>query len=401
MPTATRLGRELEQKRLELAQFINTRTTRDGLNFQGDDLKSFNDRNGEITRLHDEWMKSRTVEEAAQQNNLALKALQTVNRVGLYDGLYGAAATKSIGQYFVESADYRANRSNARAEFGVDVPEISLKALTTGNVPPFPLQQPGAVPYAVRRPVVADLIPQTDTEQPSVVYLEQTTQTFSAAPVAEGALKPESDLAWTRRTYPLEVLGHWIKITNQTLEDVAGIRDTIDQQLTLGLLLAEEVQLLTGDGEAPNLQGFLTKTGVQTQAVGEDDQYTAVMKGHTKVRYTGFADVTGGVMHPNDVQEIVTLKDTTGRFIYGDPTAAIANFRLWGVPTVVTSAITEGTALYGDFMMHSRIFRKGAVRVLVGLVDDDLKRNQQTLVVEERVALQIARPSAFVKVTGL
>jgi hypothetical protein len=51
--------------------------------------------------------------------------------------------------------------------------------------------------------------------------------------------------------------------------------------------------------------------------------------------------------------------------------------------------------------MYSRVWRKGGFRIVIGLVDDDLKRNQQTLVVEERVALQIARPSAFVKVTGL
>jgi HK97 family phage major capsid protein len=417
MPKAIELQKQLEQKRGELAEFVKSHTTNDGLDFTVDEIKAFNDRNDELGQLHDEYVKARQVEEIAQRNEEELKSLRDdlnkPNRRVPFGGggqQQEAPAFKSLGQAFTESREYLSNRNSSTSKFIVDIEGATLKTATdavktvfstaTGYVP-YPPQQAGAVPFANRRLVVADLLPQTDTEAPAIIYMEQTTQTINADTVAQGAVKPESAFVWTRRTVPLEVIAHTLPITNQTLEDVPGIRDILDQQMVYGLQYAEEEQILNGTGTSPDLQGFLTKTGVQTQALGVDDQFTAAMKAFTKVRFTGFADVTGGVMHPNDVQDIVTLKDTTGRFIYGDPTMAIGQFRLWGVPVVVTPAMTEDTGLFGDFVMYARLWRKGGIRIEVGFVNDDFARNQQTLRVEERAALQISRAAAFVKVTGL
>lgn len=407
MPTATEeMGRSLEAKRQELADFIKIRTTQDGrYDFQGDDLKAFNDRGAEISRLQDEFEQARAVEITQVENERALKSLRQVKRLPLFDGNFGSNGrrieAKSLGDLFVESAQFKAHTGGVRpTEWAVDL-DLSLKAITTEDALPYAAQQPGIVGYPSRRPVVADLVPQTETEQPSIIYLEQTTEDFQAAPVAETNVKPESDFGWARRTVSFEVIAHYTKITNQTLEDIPAIRDVLNNEMVLGLQLAEEYQLLNGNGTPPAIQGFLTKSGVQTQAKGSDNTFAAFLKALTKIRYTGRANPTGAIFHPNDWQDILLTQDSQGRFVFGDPALAQQNNALWGIRSVVTDAMTENTAFIGDFQMYSRLWRKGGIRTILGLEGDDLKRNQQTLLVEERVALQISRAAAFCKLTGI
>jgi HK97 family phage major capsid protein len=396
----------------------------------------------ELGQVHDKWVKARSIEDIEKRNEEQLKYLNEAassvpfpsgDPAGVDESKAASANRipanfRGLGDALINSKAFRESRGDSRPEFAIDIPGVSLKTAliarhrrdmgmdggavwggnvevkatmsTTAGILPYPPQQADVVPIARRRPTVADLMPQTDTQASSIIYLEQTTATNGAATVAEGATKPQSTLVWTRRTVPLEVIAHLLPITNQQLEDVDGIRDIVDQELVELLRLSEEAQILNGSGTSPDLQGILTKTGVQTQAKGADDIFTAAMRAFTLVRHTGFADVTAGVMHPNDWLAYVTAQDSTGRFIYGNPAEAVQP-RLWGVPIVVTTAMTENTGLFGDFSLYTRLWRKGGIRLEVGYVNDDFAKNQQTLRCEERVALQIRRPSAFVKLTGI
>jgi HK97 family phage major capsid protein len=423
MATAKEIGLKLEAKRGEMKRFLEARTTSAGLDFQGDDVQAFNDRNDELKSLTDQHNQLMAAENTARQNEDSLKSMRGVQRSGVYGGA-GASFTsggslagtnfsggfggsvKTLGELFLDSPEYKVHSGESPnvMRWAAQLPYDGVKAAlsTSTGVVPYPAQQAGFVPFASRRPVMRDLMPVSETDSKFVLYIEQTTQDFGAAPVAEGASKPETSLGTTRRNVELEVIAHHIKVTNQALDFIPGVREMIDQQGVLGLQLAEEDQILGGTGSSPQLQGFLTKSGVQTQAVGADDKFTAFHNAMTKVMFSpGFANTTGGAINPLDWNRIVTTKDTQGRFIYGDPFAATQNARIWGVPLVVTPAITEGTALIGDFLMYSRLWISGGVRVLVGYVGDDLTKNQQTIVVEEYAALQISRPAAFCKITGL
>lgn len=428
------IERELEQKRGELSRgFSEFKTLGDDQKAgKAEELKKLNDA---VNALQDEYVQAKSLEDMERQNQEALEGLKsnrTVDRRVAHGGgeypAQGAAAGgagaakseqeadeggieppegfKSLGQWFTRSQQYKANREDPNARYKVDIPGVTLKSAikavmtTAAGIVPYPAPQADVVPIARRRPVVADLIPQTETSAPSIIYLEQTTATNNAAAVTEGAAKPESALGYTRRTIPLEVIAHILPVTNQELEDIPGIRDIIDQELVAMLRLAEEGELLNGDGSSPNLTGIITRSGVQTQDKGTDDVFTAVMKAATLIRHTGFADVTAGVMNPNDWLGFVTSQDDLGRFIYGSPADEVTP-RVWGIPIVVTTAMTENTAVFGDFAGYARIWRKGGIRVEVGLINDDFQRNQQSIRVEERIALQVRRPAAFCLLTGL
>ena len=74
---------------------------------------------------------------------------------------------------------------------------------------------------------------------------------------------------------------------------------------------------------------------------------------------------------------------------------------VFGMPVVESEAMTENTALVGDFAMGATLFDREQSAIRVGLIDDQFVRNMQTILAELRAAFVVWRPSAFCQVTGV
>lgn len=386
-----------------------------------ENLEEFHRRNNELDDATKAYEGQREVVIAEAKNRLALANLSEIVRPDAFPGAGASekggspsaeylaarqAVVKTLGERFVESEAWKEFNPNARQPLSTVIKDgyDAVKTLMTtaaGFAPPNN-RGPVVVDYAVRRPVVADLIPQDQAAegQQVVKFMEETTFTNNAAAVAEGGTKPESALAFTERTQNIEKIAHWIPVTTEQLKYAPAVRAVIDNRLTLMLKLAEEIELLTGNGSSPHLQGFLTKSGVQTQAKGSDPVPDAIYKAFTLVRYTGFAEPSGVVMHPNDWQDVRLLRTADGVYIWGSPADAGPE-RIWGKPIIVTTAMTENTALTGDFQLYSHITRAGDVMIEVGWQGTQFVENKRTILAEEYLSLEVYRAAAFAKVTGI
>jgi HK97 family phage major capsid protein len=75
---------------------------------------------------------------------------------------------------------------------------------------------------------------------------------------------------------------------------------------------------------------------------------------------------------------------------------------LWGLPVVVTTSATVGTAVVGAFNTCAEVFRKGGITVeATNSNENDFLTNLIAIRAEERLALAVYRPAGFSTVTGL
>lgn len=311
---------------------------------------------------------------------------------------------KSIGQQVVESFEFK-NRHQMRNKFFLEIPDTSFKTLlTTAGTPGFTAPNPRTdmiVPFAQRRPIVADLISTTPTSLSVVKWMEQVTFTNSAGMVAEGAVKPESEFDWDEVSSTVRKIAHFIPITEEQMDDIPGFMSLLNNDMVLGIKLKEEDQLVNGSGTGNNLLGFLNHSNIQSQAFSTNNADT-ILKAMTKVSWTGYARTTGIVMHPTNWETTRLIKGATNSdYVLGSPLLDITP-RLWGVPVIITNVIAAGTALVGDFVGFSQIFMKLGVRVDVSDSHSDwFIYNKLAVRAEERLALVIKRGAAFCKATSL
>ena len=397
---------EVQTKRAALAEFIGDNWQE--RKFTDEELSEIDTRNKEIAGLHDEYKRLEAADMIARENAGEIKRANTpVDPVGF--GMPGgkpaqAQEEKSLGELFVQSPMFKNAGSGAmRKRLEVDLPGYEYKTTMTTSAgwAPVNARTNIVIPSAQRRPVVADLIPQDPTTNSAIKYMEETTFTNNAAVVGENSAKPESALALTERTSNVRKIATWIPVTEEQLDDVPQAAALINNRLALMLALAEETELLTGDNTGSHLNGFLTAV-TQSQARGTDPGPTAIYKSFTKIRFTGFAEPSGIVMHPTNWEYIAVLQDGNGNYIWGRPFDSGPVPRLWGLPVVVTPAETLNTALVGDFNTYSHISRRTGVTLRTSDSHaSNFISNVLVMLIEERLSLEIYRPNAFCLVTGL
>ncbi len=316
----------------------------------------------------------------------------------------GAEETKSAGQLLVESDGFKALAdSRAKGRTHVDLKAITSANATVGtgrsagtSLAPA-MRVAGIVAPPQRSMTLRDLIAPGSTEAASVEYVKQTGFTNNAAPVAEGAAKPYSDLTFDLVSAPVRTLAHLFKASKQIMEDSAALASQIDVMGRYGLKTVEENQLLNGSGTGQNLAGIVPQAAafnpafVPQDATGIDRVRLAMLQ----VRLAEY-EADGIILHPTDWAAIELVKDANAKYILSNP--AINNGKnLWGIPVVETTAMAVGKFLTGAFGIAAQVFDRWQARVEISSENaDDWEKNLLTVRVEERLALAVYRPEAFV-----
>lgn len=316
------------------------------------------------------------------------------------------AAVESAGDLFAKYTDehpeFKAGLANIRAGQTFAV-EVGRKAITNSGTTGAALNYPAQTVRPIleplqRRLMVRDLLAQGRTNAAAIFYPKESGYTNSAAVVSEGSLKPESDLTFTSVTEAVVTIAHWLRISKQMAADIPALTSYINNRLIYGLKQEEEDQLLNGSGTGGNLEGIYTAATLYSNTTSIANE-TDVDKLRLAILQAelAYAEVNGIVVHPTNWALMELTKDTTGQYVFAQPQNSTAP-RLWGRSVVATPAMTQGRFLVGDFAQHAQIFDREDASVAISSEDrDNFVRNMLTILVEERLALAIYRPEAFIK----
>lgn len=406
MPTLAEKREELSAKQDQLGDLFKKYP--DVASITPEDAAEIKRRNDELTDLGKEVDRLADLERIAQTTRRAQADLGAPKNGMVHQGVGArtdegkATPIRSLREILTTSVEYQAYVAGRAKTASFVLSPAEYKTLVTlGDINNVPTRRPGIVESAQEMRTVSDLLLQGTIDNNTMTYIEETTFTNAAATVAEGGTKPESVLDFTERTDNVRKIATWIPATRELLQDVAGFESYLRGRLTFMVARTEEVQILSGDGVAPNILGILNRSGIQTQAKGADPTPDAVYKAMTLVRNTGFAEPTGAVFHPNDWQDIKLLRTADGIYIWGSPSEDSPD-RIWGLDVRVTTAMTQNTGLVGAFRPYAQLFQREDVVVTVSTEHSTFfVENKVAILAEERMLLAVYRPAAFCKVTGI
>jgi HK97 family phage major capsid protein len=244
---------------------------------------------------------------------------------------------------------------------------------------------------------IRDLLDVGTTNSNLIEWVQELLFTNNADVVSEGTLKPESNITYDRKSTPVVTIAHWIRATKQILADFPQLASLINGRLRWGLKIKEEDQLLYGDGTAGNLLGIVPQATPYNTALNTagDTMIDTVRHAMLQVRLA-FYPASGVVLSPIDWHYIELTKDNENRYLMASPTSR-APAMLWGLPVVESDGMHAGNFLVGAFRLAATILDREDAAILVSTEDqDNFVKNLVTILCEERLALLVVRPAAFV-----
>jgi HK97 family phage major capsid protein len=322
--------------------------------------------------------------------------------------------SKSIGQMVVDSEEYKHSRErNLKSLMPIKIDgSFFKKDITSAAASAGSLVQAMRLPEVYFDPAnrpqhVRDFMNVGTTSSNAIEFMVENVFTDDAGPqydseseATELVAKNKSDLTFDLQTVPVRTLAHYMVASRQILDDAAMLRSYIDGRLRYGLALAEDNQLLYGSGTGGDIEGLMVNSNVQDAGApaGTDTALDHIRRSIVLARLAEYP-VTAIMLNPTDWANIELTKDNEDRYIWVTVPAG-GEARLWRVPVVETTAINEGEFLLGNFSMGAQLWDREQSTIRVSESHEDLfVKNGVVILAEERIALTVYRPQAFVKGT--
>jgi len=221
-------------------------------------------------------------------------------------------------------------------------------------------------------------------------------------------LKPKSNLRFESAQAPVRTIAHWEAAHRNVIQDEPQLQSTINNELLYGLALAEDDQILNGDGQNENLLGILNTPGIQTYTqsaapttganAGNTDRKSDALRRAATLSVIANYPGTGFVLHPHDWEDVELQKaGGDGQYMLVTNVAVGATTSVWRQPVVETPAMPEGDFLTGAFGIGAQLYDRMVASIRIAEQHADFfVRNAVAILAEERLALAVKRPESFV-----
>ena len=222
------------------------------------------------------------------------------------------------------------------------------------------------------------------------------TVTGNAGFIAEGSAKPESTFSVTAKTGQVKTIATWTKVSEQLFADKSQLINILDNNLTHAVDVTVQNQLISGDGLGENLSGiskvgnftdYVTGSGTATNTVDLLRNVAFKMRGANIDNLTILLNWT-------DWSALLGLKSTANEYLINgilDPVKQT----IYGIPVVLSSAMTAGKFAMGNFKMGGIVFDKTAMGLEIDRTGDDFTKNLITIRAERRLGFAVVQPKAI------
>lgn len=316
---------------------------------------------------------------------------------------------KSLGQQVVEDDAVKAMMEGKSARATVNLKSLEMKAagpITSDPASAGVLVQPerlGLIAPPDQPLLVRSLLMPGTTTSNALEYPREKLFTNGAAPqTAELAMKAQSDISFEMVSTTVKTIAHFMYASKQIMDDAPQLASYINGRLIYGLKLVEEQQILLGDGTGQNLLGIMPQataydaaleTSLAIQSKNKMDMLRVAMLQVQLALYPP----SGIVLHPTDWAAITLIKDANGNYLIANPQSTVSQM-LWSLPVVPSMSMPQGQFLVGAFQLAAQLFDREQANIAISFEDrDNFVKNAVTIRAEERLALAVYRPQAFVK----
>lgn len=269
-----------------------------------------------------------------------------------------------------------------------------------------PQLAPGVVEH-IHENRLMDRLPVTAISAPSYEFVVHNFAGDTGGPdwTAEGAGKPEWVPDVTTQTVTAKKLAVHFATTYESNSDFPEWTSYLQVE-GFNLFSDKENQaLLYGDGTGSSIKGFAHTSGILTHDASADtsgwtlidsieDSITTLRSG------TSLSEPNLFVTSPATWSAIRRTKSTTNKYIVGDPLESAVS-SIWGIPVVVTTAVTDGEAFLIDTARFGSVLVREGIVMYTGYSGTDFTDNVARTVLEERIALAVNRPQSILHLTGL
>jgi HK97 family phage major capsid protein len=301
----------------------------------------------------------------------------------------------------------------AEAEAALGVQKVGLQEDTSsegGYLVPKPLADEIlrlAAPAAAVRPI-SRVIPMTS----KTLDIPDLSVEPTVAIVAEEGSIPDSIPAnpFGQKTLTAKKLAAFATMSLEIMEDnIVGLGDILLTIFAEKIAQVEDLQALEGDGTGNNFLGLFAAAGVNSVAAGGAltnlDKFIDAWAVLPSAVQQG-ASLTW-VFHPKVWRDIRKLKATTNEYIVTPLPVLATPFSLHGIPVRLTDQISTTRGAGSDTTAYLGAFNRGMIigdRRRLALDINPYSKFQTAQVdlrVLERVAITVAIPKAFTKLTGI
>lgn len=316
--------------------------------------------------------------------------------------------SKSFGQMVIDKlkekgikADmFKSKKDRVNFDIELDVTKAA-GTMTTANVDavgtnsiPFSLAdvEYGLTRVVRRKPWIMTLSNVGSTDKMYVQWAEQANPDPGVAgATGEGLAKTQTDFDWVEKSKKVEKVTAYVKVSREALDDLDGLRNEIDTELAELVMLKVDADLLSGDGNTPNLAGILSQdtaysAGSFAGTISDPNKFDVL---RTAIAQVVAANFTPNyiLLHPDDIASMDLEKGSDNHYLL-PPFRSADGMVISGVRIVENTGQTVDNFTVGDFTKLNIKVRK-AFGIDIGYEEDDFTKNLVTILGEMRLVSYI------------